>query len=273
MPEEAQKDTNEEVVETPQGEEQPEELSTSEEPAEVPQETDTQEGEELPEDAPKRTKEQFDKLKQHNAELKRQLEERKQLPSVLDFLGPSVPQVTPEVRNQYLQPQAPSQVTPAPELVDEQGYVNADVLKSELALAKEARIKAEEAERRAVEAQQKILRYEQDAATVKLYEQYPELNPQDERFNQDAYDLVRNELTSQIVNTGNRDAIAAATKMSKFFRQQPPKNEKVVEQRQQATTATGTNTRQSSTIDLDELKIRSRTDPNAVAERLRRLGI
>ena len=121
--------------------------------------------------------------------------------------------------------------------MDEQGYVNADVLQRRLDQADQARIKAEEAERRAVEAQQRIMRFEQDSETKKLYESYPELDPLNDNFNKDAYDLVRNELTSQIVQTGNRDALSAATKMSKYFRQQSKPDSKAIDQRSQVTSS------------------------------------
>lgn len=277
MPEEIKDGQAEEVQEEQtQSEEQLEELSTSQEPTED-QGADPQ----LPEDAKERTKQEFEKLKAHNAELKRQLEERQSLPSVLDYLGGDVPQVSPQVRQQYMQPpqvQMPqyNQIyqqpynQQAPQLVDEQGLVNADVLQSQLNRAEEARIKAEEAERRAIEAQQRIARFEQDNETRALYQQFPELDPMNENFNREAYDLVKNELTSQIVSTGKRNAIEAANKMSKYFRKQQPTQ--VQEQRKQVTSVSGNMPRQPQT-DLDELRLQSRNNPNAVAERLKRLGM
>lgn len=278
MPEEIQKGQEELVTEEvkTQGEEQPEELSTSEEPTEESQE-ETQENE-LPEDAKERTKREFDKLKAHNAELKRQLEENQKLPSVLDYPGFDVPNINPEVRQQYMKPVQPNvqqfypNNQPEPQLVDEQGYVNADVLKSQLKRAEEARTRAEQAERRAMEASQRVAKFEQDAETKALYQEYPELDPLHESFNRKAYELVRNELTSQIINTGKRDAMSAANKMSEYFRPIQPSNQKVLEQRKQATTVSGNQPRQVGT-DLEELRKRSQNDPNAVAERLRRLGL
>lgn len=234
MPEETQTDTNDVVEETAQGEEQPEVLSTSEEPAE-----------ELPEDAKERTRREFEKLKQHNKQL---AEENKALkgqsppiPSVLDFLG-QMPQVDPGLVQQYAQPAQPQQPELQSELLDDQGYLNADVLQRRLAAVEAAQRKAEEAERRALEAQQRIARFEQDAEQKKLYAQFPELDPLNtDLFNQEAYDLVRNELTSQIVQTGSRDALQAAQKMSKYFRQpqQPQATPPAVQQRNQAIQGSG----------------------------------
>lgn len=290
MPEEIKKGQEEQVQdEQAKTEEQVEEVSASEEPTEEQaQEQPEKEAKEpeLPEDAKERTRKEFEKLKKHNAELKRQLEEREQLPSVLEYPGLGVPRVNQEVKQKYQQPQGmqmpqfnfpyQQQVQqdnqPEEKLVDEQGYVNAKVLESQLKQAEDARRKAEEAERRAVEAQQRIARFEQDAETKELYKQYPELDPLSETFDREAYDLVKNELTSQIVNTGKRDAVKAAQRMEKYFRKPAPSNQKVLEQRKAVTSASGTQPRQTNT-DLEELRLRSRTDPKAVAERLRRLGM
>lgn len=286
MPEETQNGQEELVTEEvkTQGEEQPEDLSTSKEPTDEVQE-ETQELE-LPEDAKERTKREFEKLKEHNKQL---AEENKKLkgqsqpiPSVLDYPGFDVPQVSQEIKQQYMQPVAMPQFYPQTyqpqqpsqrDLVDEQGYVNADVLNKRLEASDNAVRRAEEAERRAIEAQQRIARFEQDNETKALYQAYPELDPlNSEVFNRDAYELVRNELTSQIVSTGKRNAIEAANKMSKYFRKEKP-NTQLLEQRKAVTSVTGSQPRQPIQTDLDDLRLASRNNPNAVAERLRRLGM
>lgn len=270
MPEEDQKDTQTQEKES-QEEQQPEELSASKEEQEQ-----EELNEELPENVKDRTREQFEKLKASNAELKKQLEENKKLPSVLDYLNSPAPKVPAGVREQYSQPTAPiapqAPQTDEEELVDEQGYINAQALQKQLRAIQEVQRQAQEAERRAREAQERIARYEQDEETKKLYQSYPELDPMSENFNKDAYDLVKNELTSQIVQTGSRDALKAAEKMSKFFRESTEKKQ-VQQQREQATSA-GTTSHQSQTgDDFERLRLASRNDPQAVAERLRRLGI
>lgn len=282
MPKENEKDKEElveEVQEEPQdetqSEEQLEEVSASEEP------TEEEVVEELPEDSKERTREQFEKLKKHNQELKRQLEQKQQLPSVLDMYqnGYAAPQVEQFMRqgqqliqqpapNYYQQPAPP----PEPSLVDEQGYVNTEVLKKELEEAKLARKRAEDAERRAQEAQDRIARFEQDAETRKLYEQFPELDPANtDIFNEEAYHLVRNELTSQIVETGSRDAIAAATKMSKYFRKQQVNQAQ--QERRAVTAPTGrVASRPVDTDEYERLKRQSRNDPEAMFKRLEMNG-
>lgn len=270
-------------VEETQSEETTEELSTSEQPTE---ETETQEvdqpqenPEELPEDVKERTKKEFEKLKNHNAELKRQLEEQRNIPSVLDYLSGPLPQIQPEVRQQYV-PQQVSQFVPQPiqqpkeeeRLVNEEGYVNATVLEKQLEAAKEARRKAEDAEKRAMEAQERIARFEQDAEQRELYKEYPELDPLNENFNREAYELVRDRLTNQIVQTGKRNAIQAAREVEKYFRT-PKQNQQVLQQRQQVSQPVQSAPRPTNMTDLDELKLRSRHDPAAVNERLKRLGM
>lgn len=256
-------------VEETQGEEQPEEVSTSEGSTEAPQG-------ELPEDAKERTKREFEKLKEHNkalAEENKRLKGQSQpIPSVLDYLEPAPMAQVPvqQYQPQYQYPQPVPQTPQQEQLVDENGYVNTDVLRRELDEAKKARQKAEEAEKRAMEAEGRISRFEQDAETRKLYEAYPELNPLSEVFNEEAYKLVRNELTSQIVSTGKRDAMKAASEMSKYFRKEPQANQKVLEQRS-AISNPGPTQRPPST-DFEELKLRSRTDANALFERLERSG-
>lgn len=272
MPIDQEEGQMEEVEKLPNGEEQPEDMPASEEPTEEPQE-DTQE-DELPEDVKERTREQFEKLKAHNKQLAEEIKQMKgssqPIPSVLDYLNPAqVPQTFVPQQQYQSTPQQGNQ--PEPQLVDENGYVNADVLQRKLDAAELARKKAEEAERRAMEAESRISRFEQDAETKRLYESYPELDPLSDSFNQEAYNLVRNELTSQIVNTGRRDAMKAAGDMSKYFRTSPPVNQRVIEQRKQVGTQVTTQKRPPST-DLEELKRRSRNDPNALLERLERSG-
>ena len=269
-----------------QGEEQqPVEVSTTEEPTEVVQE-ETQE-QDLPEDAKERTREQFEKLKAHNkqlAEEKRRAEEELQrlkgssqpIPSVLDYLSPVVPQVpqyvpqTPQFVPQMQYPQYSPQVPQQEEqLFDDGGYINQDVLRKELAEAKKAREKAEEAERRARDAESRISKFEQDNETKALYQAYPELDPLSGVFNQEAYEMVRDRLTSQLVQTGKRDAMKAAADMSKYFRKQEPTQAQ--EQRRQAS-APGTTQYRPPATDFDDLKRRSANDPEALFERLKRIG-
>ncbi|MCK5616171.1 hypothetical protein KAR91_80650 [Candidatus Pacearchaeota archaeon] len=280
----------EEAAEPVQGTETPEAMSTSNEPTEGAVDANTaqpqSEGEQLDPSVKERTKEQFKKLKAEKEALKKQLDKRSQIPSVLDFLSRPAPVVQPETRRQYIQPVQPPVVpapvtSPASQLVNEDGYVNADVLTTELAEAKRATQVAQAAERRAMEAEMRVARFEQDAETKALYEAYPELDPMSEVFNKDAYDLVRNDIAGQLVHSGKRDAMDAAKRLSKFFRKEAPDTPstdtvpKEVEQRNQASVP-GTAPRQPNTS-LQDLKSRMLSrDPrvarNATAERLKRIG-
>ena len=294
MPEEITNGQPVEVIEEPvvqlegqeptQGQEAPEAMSTSNEPTEV---TPSEENE-LDPSVKDRTKEQFEKLKAEKAELKRQLAERSNIPSVLDYL-PAQPSVPVGVRQKYeapivpqpapltpIQPVVPSQQ--ASPLVDESGYVNTAVLKEQLAAASNAQKLAEEAKHRADEAERRVAQFEQDAQTKALYTSYPELDPMSEVFSKDAYDLVRNEITSQIINSGQRNAMKAASKLEKYFRKadSAPAVPQAVEQRSQV--AVGTNAPRQPSNSLSDLKSRSMSSnldvsSQAIAERMKRIGV
>lgn len=296
--------TGQSQIQSDNGEEkQPEAMPTSNKAAEV---TDTlnkdesldgvatldSDSDELDESVKERTRQQFEKLKAEKAELKKQLEEQQaraqnqNLPSVLDILSSdTMPQEPVGYQQWYAPMQVPNYQFPntqnvseeikkvQKELVDADGYVNSDVLQERLRAVDEVSKRAAEAERKAMEAEYRIAKFEQDAETKALYDQYPELNPLSTVFSQDAYDLVRNELQNQIIKSGKRDSFGAAAKMSKYFRQpQKAAQPSVVTQQRAQISVPGNMPRQNSE-DLNDLRLRSRKDPSAVAERMKRLGI
>lgn len=250
--------TDEEVT-TDEGQQQ-EELQASEKPTEEL---------ELPSEVKDRTKEQFEKLKQHNLELQKKVEAyEKPNKSVLESMIPNIN--SQDVNLGYVPKQA---VTPkADDLIDQEGYVNASVLTSRLK-------KAEDAERKAQEALNRVANYEINQQVKDLHREYPELDPNSSSFNPDAYTLVQNELLNQLVSTGNQDGLGAAKKMSRYFRPQESKQQDIkqqaVESQKQAIISVATSGKGQRVISNDEyedLKKRSMTDPNAMAERLKRAG-
>ena len=260
MPEDTQKlqeVTTEEEVTTDEGQQQ-EELQASEKPAEEL---------ELPSEAKDRTKEQFEKLKQANQELKKQLEKAKPNRSVLESMIPNIN--SQDVNLGYV----PKQVAPkTDDLIDQEGYVNANVLDSRLK-------KAEEAERKAQEALNRVANYEINQQVKDLHREFPELDPNSPNFNADAYTLVQNELLNQLVSTGNQDGLGAARKMSRYFRPQESKptdiKQQAVESQKQAIISvanSGKGQRSVSNDEYEDLKKRSMTDPKAMAERLKLAG-
>lgn len=228
---------------------------------------------------PERTKAYIEKLKAEKKALEAQITpqppQRSVFEAYLPHLGdaPQTPVQTQVQAPANLSTAQVNQITQG--LVDESGYVDAAVLQRELDKTSLALRQAEEANARTARLEQQIQRFELDRQTMALYQQYPELDPSNAAYSPEAYRLVKNELLDQLVRTGRQDGLKAAADMSKYFRKNKAAEQKV-EQLQQATVTTGSGTgnskRATSTQELEDLKIRSRTDRNALAERLRRSG-
>jgi hypothetical protein len=276
MPEDSQK--LQEVVEettTDEGEQQ-EELQASEKPAEEL---------ELEGEVKDRTKEQFEKLKLANQELKRELEQAKRpTQSVLGSMVPNfnpadvkLENFAPQVQLQNLSEQKIEEIKQ--ELVDADGYVNTQVLNQKLKFAEEAERRAKEAERKAQQAMDRVANYEINQQVKDLHSEFPELDPNSTSFNPDAYTLVQNELLNQLVQTGNQDGLGAARKMSRYFRPQESKQQDVkqraIEEQKKAIISVANSGKAQRTVsneEYEDLKKRSLTDKDAMSERLRLAG-
>lgn len=163
----------------------------------------------LPDGVSERTKEEFEKLKQHNADLKQKLDAYSSKTSVLDDLRPSQPLT---VETPHLSQQQVEQVKNR--FVDENGYV--DVASLEVALQK-ADERAQKAEASAREASERVQRFEESAQVRAAHATYPQLDPHNtEGFDPKFYELVKNELIGQMMN-GKQDIIEAAKKVSEFY--------------------------------------------------------
>lgn len=280
MPEEV---TNEQQVieEQPQdnGEgNEPEAVLTSEEPQESG----------LPDEASERTKREFEKLKEHNRKL---AEENKALkggekpkPSLLDeYMGGSF--MAPSVQPQMMQmPQLPNfdnlsqaKVEEVKQnLIDEQGYLDAQELEKRLGRANEAERRAQLAEQKAERALERVARFEIDAQKKQLYAAFPELDPSSNQFSPDAYQLVKNKMLEQLVETGEQRPLEAAQDMERYFRkaQIPQAKQQAMQARTQAmSVGTPGKAGSTSSAEYDELRKRSMTDDAAMDERIRRAGI
>ncbi len=172
-----------------------EEVTTSKTPAD----------DSLPEDANERTKEQFEKLKQHNKELADELAKAKNYQlkepslSVLDSLRPN-PQFTKPVE------QTPPSYG---NLVDENGFVDAALLERR---QRETEQRAFNAEQEARLAREKYEKLEETQTTKKVHEEYPWLDPDSPKYDKKFYNLVRNEMIGQFTE-GKSDFMAAAKKI------------------------------------------------------------
>lgn len=231
---------------------------------------------ELPQDAKDRTQEQFEKLKQSNQELKEKLEKletSEEAQSVLDSLKPKA------------MPQMPDLDLPdsekkkeEPRLIDERGYVDGQLLEKNLTQAQK---RALEAERRAKEVQEKLVRYEETQQTREAHKEFPQLDPNGKNFDKSFYKLVRNELIGQMVE-GKKDLVKAARDVSKIY--QPEAKEETpaeteaqkAEKKEQINSGTRSAPRGAAYSDLDEQQLAAATrqgKKGALAERLRRAGL
>ena len=228
-----------------------EELSASEQPIEQV------EGQ-LPDNAKEQTKQEFEKLKAHNKELSEKLksfEEKEQQPqfsSVLDEM-PSQSQAFSNLSTSQVE-----DITKG--LVDQDGYIDQNLLDKTL---KEASERAKRAEDRAMLAEQRIEKFEETQLVRDVHAKHPALDPYNPNFNREFYDKVKNEIKGQL-SKGYQDFQAAADKVAAELQTQSSSNSsevakeeekaKILAQREQANT-TGGGKRvltQEEHVDLDD---------------------
>lgn len=259
MPEE----TDAQVVEeTTVQETVPEELQPSQKPAE------------LPEDASERTKREFEKLKEHNKQLKEKLNTYEKPPSVLDAYRPSgLQNITPPSAQQFSNLNQTQVNQAVASFVDENGYVDVAALNSHLeranAQARAAEQRALVAEQRANRVEDRVSRFEVTQQTERLYQSFPELDPDNSAFDGDAYDLVSKELLDQLVKTGEQDAMKAANKMSRYFRtkkEEDANRQQAIQARDSATSIVGSGKPTQPRVEVTRGPIKSTADLKARLE-------
>lgn len=204
---------------------------------EVIEKVEEQPQEETPEVEEKkdRTTEQFEKLTKSNQELK---EERDKYKNLFEGLRPK--EVPQQVQQQYTQPinQAPNanqfanlsqgdinQVFQS--MVDSEGYLDGNKLMQTLQDMNERAQRAESearSARQAIEEERKERRVrEENEATLKVYEKYPQLDPQNEQgFDSKFWEYVYNELAMKAkagTMPSNTDYMKAADKVYEDFYQ------------------------------------------------------
>jgi len=255
--------------------------------------------EELVEEAPKeevkdRTSEQFEKLTQSNKELK---QKNDQLQNVLESLTPN--EVPPSVEQRYEAPinKAPSANQYAnleqqdidaafKSMMDKDGYLDGNKL---LAMLKNMDQRATGAEQRAKRAEEHAIRVQsaQEGARKteimrKVHAKFPALDPESEEFNQDFYDVVRNELIDQMMK-GKENPMEAAEKWHQklYVNNDMKKSEKAQKQETDNQKAQINATRPKSSAMVGyykEAKDKELQDKirrgvrGALAEKLRRIG-
>lgn len=236
--------------------------------------------EETKEEMSDRTKEQFDKLKESNQELKK---ERDQYKNVLDSLKPAEEVKPTEQEYQNLEQGQIDDVLKG--MVTDDGYIDANKLADTL---KQLDIAARDAKQRADRVaehaeRERIAREEQIKSETmrKVHEKYPQLDPENEQYSPEFFNLVRNEIIGQMME-GKEDVMGAAEKMSKFLeRDSVTKEEKAKKEEVENQKAQINATRPRSTVlkgyyeseEEESLKRKVREGKKgAIAEMLRRRG-
>lgn len=235
-----------------------------------------------------RTKEQFDKLKNNNQELKKQNEHYKNVlqslrPDVIEPAKPVTP-TTPDAKDfSHLNQAQVENITQG--LVDENGYVDMGKLSKILQETNERAIRAERAAQAAQSQSTKTVRdFEESSVMQQVHKDYPALDPKSDQFDEEYYDSVRNELVGQMLKTGKEDVPAAAKKWHErlFGKKEPVETKEEKQQREQGeqaralinTTPTGNVTKnRTSSNDLEYLRTQTRLgSQSALKERLERAG-
>jgi hypothetical protein len=241
-------------------------MPSSEQPAEDAQEEEVVE-DESPEQVKSRTAEQFEKLKATNRELSEKLkalEGSKPTPSsVLDELRPSVDTAAlPPVPTAGNQP-----------LVDNEGYIDANLLNSTVSGTRQA---AEEAKRISLQTQQQIQRFQESQVVQAVHKDFPEIDPNSDQFDPAFYDFVKNDLIGQMMK-GTEDLRAAADKARKTLgkkQAEPEPRKETISSRGQASAPTGTSKGTPPTSD-EQASLVERSykgDKDAIFKRLQASG-
>lgn len=257
-----------------------------------------------------RTAKEFEKLKEHNASLKEQLEaeKAKNIPTkdALEALIPEPQYPQPPV---YPQPLT-TNVIPTPQqypnlsqkeikdtfnsLVDSQGYVDTglliETLKTTDERAKAAEQRAKEAEERNKRNERRMDDFERKELMKQVHDLYPKLNPEnansddpDRRFDDNFYEAFQGEVMRQWSTVGKEDVWIAAKKWSGILYGNNPSMTKADKEKAEqaelakrninATNVQPTSQRESFS-DQDELvKAVQLGKKGALAERLRRAGL
>ena len=242
-----------------------------------------------------RTSDEFTKLKEHNAQLKAELEKVK-IPTqnALEGLMPQNP--PPPITNviptvQQYPGLAPKEIKDTfANLTDDQGYVDTGLLKETLVSLQKAKDEAEAKLKVANERVDRIERnqgdFERNRVMREVHSRFPRLNPEnalaedDTKFDQTFYDLFQGEIVRQWTTVGEADAMKVAEKISGILYKEDMK--KVDKEKAEAAelakkNINATTVKPTSTVnrynDQDDLIRATRNGvPGSLAERLRRIG-
>lgn len=233
----------------------------------------TQEGEKagaLPDNASERTRQEFEKLKQHNKELAERL-------ANLEASRGTTPVTTTTVADELRFPR-PEPVNDADisktiqDLTDKDGYLDEAKLKAVLKKNQDAAVVAQQA---ALAAEERVTKFEEREQMREARGIAPEFDPFNRDYNPEFYDKVVLNLQRMKLKTGKMDIVQATKEVKAELEKSKNKDkgsEKVVEQRQQIN-AVPSERRSDTKYSSDELVLRSRQgDRSAIYDRLKRSG-
>lgn len=252
---------------------------------------------ELPKEVSERTRQEFEKLKAHNKEMAEKLKSLEKPPvqrrSALDIFAPQEQQAAIPQPMPFNQPFGPQTVVKQqvdeikPVEPDENGYIDINTLNQTIAQVNERSRRVEEisktAEQRALEAVDKVSKYEHTEKTLKTYAKHPYLDPNGDKFDEKFSDLVTKELLFRMYSGGSQDYLEAADAVKQKYYDPTTANtaqpsvdtdekKETIAKRDQITTPTGGN-KGNRQIDQGELVRASRSgDRNAVYQRLKQSG-
>jgi len=197
---------------------------------------------ELPEDASERTKQEFEKLKAKNKALAEKLAKHEQdnTNSVLDSLTKPALDL---VQSSNL-PQGKVEDI-LQDLTDANGFIDEALLRKTLnessQTANQAVQAAKLAQEAARKAEERITRYEQNENTKKAYKDFPQADPENEAFDPQFIERVKNEMIGQAMNRIQPNFYEACKKWSDSSIPVQPNQEKVIAKEQ--VNAGGSNTK------------------------------
>jgi len=260
--------------------------------------TEEKEEKEEKEDKKDRTTKQFEKLTKSNKELKKENEKIKEEARKMATEG-AVSSLTPEPEeqpkynwDQMLVNQPPpaglypnlgqKQVKDVFEgLIDDQGYVNTDLLKETLEKANhevsEAKKEAERAHQEVKANKKSMDDFQRTQIAREVHGEYPELDPDNEDFNPDFFEAVRDKMIANLAKGQPEDFMGAAKSLFKRYTMKK-EEKKAVEDQQNAiaqinATKTGDTSSRRKFGEHEELVEAVRANKKgALAERLKRSG-
>ena len=231
----------------------------------------------LPDGVSERTAKEFEKLKEHNKILAEKLKEHEvklEQPkkSGLDDIKYNAPQFAALSQGQI--------DNVAQNFVDENGYVDIESLTKAL---NQANANALAAAAEAKRSREEIERYNHTSEVKATYKEYPELDPDNENYDETFYEMTENEIYGQLKKGKKVNFLDAANRVAKLYnpraKKQAASEAKEQEKanantkRVQATTTVGQNKATAQSVEHDELVERSRKgDRDAIFKRLQASG-